>query len=83
MSVHLVGYEHQVTMTADNKIGVFTVTYAVVEYRQIEVAATSQEEAEALVGTQEGLYSTKNPLYGTDRWIRTVFGNVIPRREHD
>lgn len=57
----------------------YSVLYSIVEVREIQVPASSQEEAEALVQSQKGLYATDNPLHGTDRWIKAWFNGVIER----
>jgi hypothetical protein len=59
--------------------GVFTVRYLVIEVREIQVPALSQEDAEALVQSQKALYATDNPLHGTDRWVSSIFNGVIER----
>lgn len=69
--------------TVETKIGVFTVTYSVLEIRRIEVTARSQEEAEELIQTQKGLYSEVNPLFATDRWVQSQFFQVIPTGGND
>lgn len=65
------------------KTEVFTVKYAVLEMREIEVPATSQEEAESLIQCQKGLYATDNPLHSTDRWLTSWFYGVMERKRYE
>jgi hypothetical protein len=65
------------------KTETFTVQYAVLEIREIQIPASTQEEAESLVQSQKGLYATDNPLHTTDRWLKSWFYGVLERKRYE
>jgi len=53
----------------------FTVQYSLLEIREVQVEATSEAAAMALVESQEALYST-NPLWQSDVWVISEFNKA-------